>query len=70
MSLALSLAQSAFNEDEIPVGAIIVHKGKVIGVICFGSAVSRFYGTRRLVICPIHCSSAGRIQQFIKAYSA
>tara|TARA_B100000674_G_C37716212_1_gene857513 strand:+ start:242 stop:694 length:453 start_codon:yes stop_codon:yes gene_type:complete len=31
MSLALSLAQSAFNEDEVPVGAIIVHKGKVIG---------------------------------------
>jgi hypothetical protein len=51
-------------------GGPVIYKGKVIGVICFGSAVSRFYGTRRLVICPIHCSSAGRIQQFIKAYSA
>jgi hypothetical protein len=50
-------------------GGPIIYKGKVIGVICFGSAVARFTG-RRLIICPIHCSSVGRIQQFIKAYSA
>ncbi|MBI4974689.1 MAG: nucleoside deaminase, partial [Candidatus Omnitrophica bacterium] len=31
MSEALKEAQKAFEEDEVPVGAIIVHKGRVIG---------------------------------------
>ena len=51
-------------------GGPVIYKGKVIGVICFGSAVARHRGSRRLLVCPIHCSSAGRILQFIKAYSA
>jgi len=51
-------------------GGPVIYKGKVIGVICFGSPVGIYRGTRRLVICPIHCSSAGRVKQFIKAYSA
>jgi len=50
-------------------GGPIIYNGKVIGVICFGSAVAR-YSSRRLLISPIHCSSAGRAAQFIKAYSA
>ena len=51
-------------------GGPIIYKGKVIGVICFGSAVARRIGSRSLLICPIHCSSVGRIQQFIRSYSA
>lgn len=31
MSLALSMAKIAFKEGEVPVGAIVVHDGKVIG---------------------------------------
>lgn len=31
MRLALDLAQQAFEEQEVPVGAIIVHKDRVIG---------------------------------------
>lgn len=31
MRLALDLAEQAFAEDEVPVGAVIVHQGKVIG---------------------------------------
>jgi tRNA(adenine34) deaminase len=31
MELALEQAQKAFNRDEVPVGAVIVHKGRVIG---------------------------------------
>src|SRR5437868_6492893 len=31
MRLALQLAQQAFDEDEVPVGAIIVMKGRIIG---------------------------------------
>ena len=31
MELALEQAQKAFNLDEVPVGAVIVHKGRVIG---------------------------------------
>lgn len=30
MSLALKEAESAFKEDEVPVGAVIVYKGKII----------------------------------------
>ena len=31
MSLALSMAKLAFEEGEVPVGAIVVHEGRVIG---------------------------------------
>jgi tRNA(adenine34) deaminase len=31
MMLALSLAETAFEQDEVPVGAVIVKNGKVIG---------------------------------------
>ena len=31
MSLALSMANLAFEEGEVPVGAIVVHEGRVIG---------------------------------------
>ena len=31
MALALREARVAFDEDEVPVGAIVVHKGQVIG---------------------------------------
>ena len=31
MSLALSMAKLAFHEGEVPVGAIVVHDGRVIG---------------------------------------
>ncbi len=31
MREALKLAQRAFDADEVPVGAVIVHKGKIIG---------------------------------------
>ena len=51
-------------------GGPVIYKGKVIGVICFGSPVNRYRGTRRLIVCPIHCSSVDRVKNFIKAYSA
>lgn len=31
MKFALQEAQRAFNENEVPVGAVIVHEGKIIG---------------------------------------
>ena len=31
MKQALSEAQKAFDEDEVPVGAVVVHKGQIIG---------------------------------------
>jgi len=31
MRLALREAQAAFEEDEVPVGAVIVHQGRVVG---------------------------------------
>lgn len=31
MKIALNEAQNAFDEDEVPIGAIIVAKGKIIG---------------------------------------
>ena len=31
MKLALNQAQMAYEQDEIPIGAIITYKGKVIG---------------------------------------
>lgn len=34
MELALSMAELAFNMDEVPVGAVIVKEGKVIGTGC------------------------------------
>ena len=45
MALAISLAKVAYNADEVPVGAVIVKNGKVIGrgynkVICNNSVTS------------------------------
>jgi tRNA(adenine34) deaminase len=31
MKLALQEAEKAFEQDEVPVGALVVHKGKIIG---------------------------------------
>ncbi len=31
MKLAIDMAQAAFNDDEVPVGAIIVKDGKIVG---------------------------------------
>jgi len=31
MTLAMREAQRAFDEGEVPVGAVVVHEGKVIG---------------------------------------
>ncbi len=31
MKLALKEAEKAFEEDEVPVGAVVVHEGKIIG---------------------------------------
>ena len=31
MKLAFSMARNAFDQDEVPVGAVIVHNGRVIG---------------------------------------
>ena len=30
MEIAIALAQKAYKKDEVPIGAVIVHKGKVI----------------------------------------
>ena len=34
MEIALSMARKAAEMDEVPVGAVIVHRGKVIGKAC------------------------------------
>lgn len=31
MQQALLLAQRAFDEDEVPIGAVVVHNGKIVG---------------------------------------
>ncbi len=31
LEAALALAQKAANEDEVPVGAVVVHQGKIVG---------------------------------------
>ena len=70
MSMALSMAEIAYAKNEVPVGAIIVRDGKVIGkgfnkVICNNSVsahaeiiainnASRFIGNYRLKNCQIY----------------
>ena len=34
MNEALKLAKEAFDNDEVPIGAVIVHKGEIIGMGC------------------------------------
>ena len=51
-------------------GGPIIHDGKIIGVICRGTAVGMYGDTNRYVIAPIHGSSVKRVINFIKLYSA
>jgi len=51
-------------------GGPIIYNGKIIGVICRGSGLSRYKDTSRIIIAPIHGSSVKRVINFIKLYSS
>lgn len=51
-------------------GGPIIYNGKIVGVICRGSAISRYENTSRIIIAPIHGSSVKRIINFIRLYSS
>ena len=40
MKRALDEAYAAYEKDEVPVGAVIVHKDKIIARVLFSSSVS------------------------------
>lgn len=46
-------------------GGPILYKGKVIGVICFGTATKKFEDTSRTIVTPIHGTCVSRIKDSI-----
>ncbi len=72
MRLALKEAEKAYEEDEVPVGCVIVHEGKVIGrgynrteslqdptahaEMQAITAAASYLGSWRLIGCTIYCS--------------
>ena len=49
-------------------GGPIIHKGKVIGVTCFGTAVSKY--NERLIVAPIHGTDVIKLAGIINSYTA
>ena len=45
-------------------GGPIIYKGKVVGVICFGTAVENFDDTRRKVVAPVYGTCVSRVKLF------
>lgn len=50
-------------------GGPIIHDGKLIGVICYGSGIGKYKDTPRMVVAPVSASNVGRILEYIKEYS-
>ena len=50
-------------------GGPIIHNGKVVGVICFGTGIKRYKDTGRVIVGPIYGSNIERIAQSIKSGS-
>ena len=48
-------------------GGPIIYKGKLIGVTCFGSAVSKY--NERFVVAPIHGTDVIKLEGIIKSYT-
>jgi hypothetical protein len=46
-------------------GGPIIHKGKIVGVICFGTGVGNYEETHRAIVCPVYGSNVERISSFI-----
>ena len=42
-------------------GGPIIHKGKVVGVICFGTGIKEYEDTQRIIVGPIYGSNVERI---------
>ena len=58
MKMALALAQQAAKEDEVPIGAVLVHKGEVI---------SRAYNRREQNKCATHHAEILAIEEGCRA---
>jgi len=50
-------------------GGPVVHNGKVIGVICYGSGLRKFKNSQRMIVCPVYASNVARIKDFVEGYS-
>ena len=55
MDQALDQARASYAEDEVPVGAIVVHENKIIG---FGGVSVR--GHKRSILCAVGSTSQGK----------
>ena len=47
-------------------GGPIIYKGKVIGVICFGSGIKKFKNTNRVIVGPIYGTNIDRVDEKIE----
>jgi len=47
-------------------GGPIIYKGKVVGVICFGTGVERFGETSRYVVTPVYGTCVSRIKNLLE----
>jgi hypothetical protein len=70
---------TVYNQDGLVVfswaiqgdsGGPVIYKGKVIGVICFGTSIKKYGDTSRLIVGPVYGTSASRVMKFIKDYKA
>jgi hypothetical protein len=50
-------------------GGPIIYKGKVVGVICFGTGIKRYKDTPRVIVGPIYGSNVERIENSFNAAS-
>jgi len=44
-------------------GGPIIYKGKVIGIICFGTGIQKYEDTRRAIVAPVHGTCVSRIKK-------
>lgn len=47
-------------------GGPIIHEGKIVGIICFGTGVERFGGTARYVVTPVYGTCVSRIKKLLE----
>lgn len=50
-------------------GGPVIYKGKVIGVICYGSGLNKYKDTQRMIVAPVNSSSSSRIKSYVDNYS-